>query len=162
MATQLSKVGKATRKFSASRAPGVGKGNRIEVEKNVAPSQWGRRLARLVGEKFGVQMVENQAKNEGTHKGRDIVIKCAKSLMPPVSVLIEVLERIDDLWAVYLMPEGHAEVWSVTNKQVREYSYFTHGANVQKRAEIYYRRITPIGKKIGELTISEVESCRIP
>ena len=162
MATPAKKNGKATREYSAPRAPGVGKGKRIEVEKNVAPSQWGRRLARLVGEKFGVQMVDNHAKNEGSHKGRDIVIKCAKSLMPPVSVLIDVLERIDDLWAVYLMPDGSAEVWSVSNKQVRDFSYFTHGANVQKRAEIYYRRIIPIGKKIGVMTEREVESCRIP
>jgi hypothetical protein len=107
-------------------------------------------------------MVENHARNEGTYRGRDVVIKCAKSLMPPVSVLVDVLDRVDEMWAVYILPEGHAEVWSITDKQIRENAYFTRGANVQRRAEIYYRHIVPIGKKIGELTEDEVESCRIP
>lgn len=131
-------------------------------EKNVAPTQWGRRMARLVGEKFGVQMVENHARNEGVYRKKDIVIKCAKSIMPPVSVLNDVLDRVDELWAVYVMPEGHAEIWSITNAQVHKHAYFTHGPNVQKRAEIYLRHIIPIGKKIGELTEREVEACRIP
>lgn len=156
---------KSARKYSGSsaiRTPGQGKGRAIAVEKNAAPSQWGRRMARLVGEKLHVNMVENHARNEGTYKGRDIVIKCAKSTMPPVSVLVDVLDRIDEVWAVYIMPEGHAEVWSLTQKQIRDNAYFTHGPNVQKRAEIYLRHITPIGKKIGGLTEVEVESCRIP
>jgi hypothetical protein len=144
------------------RVSGTGNGKHVSEEKNVAPSQWGRRMARLVGEKFGVNMVENQARNEGAYRKKDIVIKCAKSIMPPVSVLNDVLDRVDELWAVYVMPEGHAEIWSITNAQVHKHAYFTHGANVQKRAEIYLRHIIPIGKKIGELTEREVESCRIP
>lgn len=147
---------------SPSRLPGQGRSHDIAVEKNAAPSQWGRRLARLVGEKFGVQMVENHAKNEGIYKGKDICIKCAKSPMPPVSVLIEMLDRVDQLWAVYVMSDGTAEVWSLDAKQVRELGYFTHGEKVQKRVEIYLRRIKPVGKLIGTLTEEEVESCRIP
>lgn len=147
---------------SATRMPGQGRTHDIVAEKNAAPSQWGRRLARLVGEKFGVQMVENHAKNEGTYKGKDICIKCAKSPMPPVSILIEMLDRVDQLWAVYVMYDGTAEVWSVDSKKVRELGYFTHGEKVQKRVEIYLRRITPVGTLIGTLTEAEVESCRIP
>ena len=166
MATKTRATAKTQRRVTAvqagRRVPGQGSSHKNNEEKNAPPSQWGRRLARLTGEKFGVKMVENYARNEGTYKGRDIVIKCAKSLMPPVSCLIEVLDRIDDMWAVYIMPEGHAEVWSLTQKQVRDNAYFTHGANVQKRIEIYYRHIVPIAKKIGELTEAEVESCRIP
>ena len=162
MATKAKKSSRPSQQFSAARQPGEGKGKQIAIEKNAAPSQWGRRLARLVGEKYGVKMVENHARNEGTFKNKDIVIKCAKSLMPPVSVLVEVLDRVDELWAVYIMPEGHAEVWSIPEKLVRKHSYFTHGANVQKRAEIYYRRIVPIGKKVGEISERDVESCRIP
>jgi hypothetical protein len=67
----------------------------IAAEKKAGASQWGRRLARLVGEKFGVHMVENQAKNEGTYQRKDICIKCAKSPMPPVSVLTDMLDRVD-------------------------------------------------------------------
>jgi hypothetical protein len=147
---------------SATRIPGQGKGREIATEKNAAPSQWGRRMARLVGEKFRVKMVDNHARNEGTIRGRDIVIKCAKSLMPPVSILCDVLDRVDEMWAVYVMPDGHAEVWSITSKQIRDNAYFTHGPNVQRRAEIYYRHITPLGKKVGELTEEDVEYCRIP
>jgi hypothetical protein len=146
---------------SSPRTPGIGN-NRKNEEKNAPPSQWGRRMARMVGEKFGVNMVENHARNEGTYRNKDIVIKCAKSLMPPVSVLVDVLDRVDELWAVYIFPEGHAEIWAISAALVRKHAYFTHGANVQKRAEMYLRYITPLGKKIGELTIEEVEACRVP
>jgi hypothetical protein len=144
------------------RVPGAGNNRQNSGEKNAAPSQWGRRMARLVGEKFGVNMVENHARNEGVYRKKDVVIKCAKSIMPPVSVLNDVLDRVDELWAVYVMPEGHAEIWAITDAQVRKHAYFTHGPNVQKRAEIYLRHIIPLGKKVGELTQREVESCHIP
>jgi hypothetical protein len=146
----------------SARLPGRGNSQQIAAEKNAAPSQWGRRLARLVGEKFGVQMVENHAKNEGTYKRKDICIKCAKSPMPPVSVLVDMLDRVDQLWAVYVMFDGTAQVWAIDTKQVRDLGYFTHGEKVQKRVEIYLRRITPVGTLIGTLTKAEVESCRIP
>src|SRR5690606_29824033 len=66
----LARTSAASKGYSAARMPGRGKSQEIEAEKNAAPSQWGRRLARLVGEKFGVHMVENHAKNEGTFKGK--------------------------------------------------------------------------------------------
>lgn len=131
-------------------------------EKNMAPSQWGRRLARLVGEKFGVVMSENRSKNEGTYRGQEIAIKCAKSPMPPVSVLVDMLERIDQLWAVYVMLDGSAEVWAIAADKIYEHGYFTRGPKVQKRVEIYLRKIARLGTKIGNLTPEEVESCRIP
>lgn len=147
---------------SYARVPGQGKNSEISAEKNAAPSQWGRRLARLVGEKFGVQMVENHAKNEGTFQGKDICIKCAKSHMPPVSVLVEMLDRIDQLWAVYLLNDNTAQIWAIDARQVRKLGYFTHGEKVQKRVEIYLRHIVPVGTLVGTLTEAEVESCRIP
>lgn len=148
--------------YSPQRAPGQGKSQELSAEKNAAPSQWGRRLARLVGAKFGVNMVENHAKNEGNYKGKDICIKCAKSPMPPVSVLLDMLDRIDQLWAVYVLYDGTAEVWAVDTEQIHEHGYFTRGAKVQKRAEMYLRRIKPVGELIGTLTEEEVKSCRIP
>ena len=146
---------------SAARIPGKGSAGR-NVEKNSAPSQWGRRLARLVGEKYGVQMVENHAKNEGTFAGKDICIKCAKSPMPPISVLVDMLDRIDQVWAVYVMQDQTAQIWSIDAKKVRELGYFTHGEKVQKRVEICLRHITPVGQLVGKLTRREVEACRIP
>jgi hypothetical protein len=142
----------AQSRCKSARVPGQGKNQENAVEKNSAPSQWGRRLARLVGEKFGVDMVENHAKNEGTYRRKDICIKCAKSPMPPVSVLVDMLDRVDQLWAVYVMFDGTAQVWAVDAGRVREQGYFTHGKNVQKRVEIYLRRITPIGSLICTLT----------
>lgn len=156
------KIRSAQSQCDYARLPGQGHNSEIVPEKNAAPSQWGRRLARLVGEKFGVQMVENQAKNEGTYQRKDICIKCAKSPMPPVSVLVDMLDRVDQLWAVYVMFDGTAQVWAIDTKTVRELGYFTHGEKVQKRVEIYLRRITPVGTLIGTLTKQEVESCRIP
>jgi hypothetical protein len=91
-----------------------------------------------------------------------VVIKCAKSIAPPIFVLTDMLDRIDEVWAVYVMDDDTAQIWSITAKQVREHAYFTHGPNVQSRAEIYLRQIQPIGKLVGTLTEEEVESCRIP
>lgn len=135
---------------------------KIYIEKNAAPSQWGRRLARLVGAKFGVEMVENQSKNEGNWRGKDIVIKCAKSPMPPVSVLVEMLDRLDFLWAVFIMPEGHADVWSVSVKALKDNGYFTSGEKVQKRVELHLKKAQALGTKVGTLDADDVDSCRIP
>jgi hypothetical protein len=135
---------------------------KIYVEKNAAPSQWGRRLARLVGAKFDVEMVENQSKNEGNWRGKDIVIKCAKSPMPPVSVLVEMLDRLDFLWAVFIMPEGHADVWSVSVKALKDNGYFTSGEKVQKRVELHLKKVEALGTKIGSVDANDVDSCRIP
>jgi len=129
---------------------------------NVAPSQWGRRLARLVGAKYGVQMSQNWSKNEGVIGGKTVVIKCAKSTVPPVTVLISMLERLDDLWAVYLMPDGGAELWVVPIDAVRQYGYWTHGANVRHRIELSRRKVVRLGYLKGMLLPHEVESCDIP
>ena len=132
------------------------------AEKNTAPSQWGRRLARLVGAKFGVTMSANLSKNEGTFRRKNIIIKCAKSPMPPVSVLARTLEHIDQLWAVYIMPEGSAEIWAVDAGQVREHGYLTRSHTTPRRVELFRRKIILIGKQIGTLEPEEVESCYIP
>ena len=131
-------------------------------EKNAPPSQWGRRLARCVGEKFGVQMVENHAKNIGFFGGKTVMIKCAKSQTPPVSILESNLERTDELWAVYLMPEGHADVWVIPIAEVRRCGYFTRGLNAQRRVELTLRKILVSGHLLGTLSEREVEVCRIP
>lgn len=129
---------------------------------NTAPSQWGRRLARLVGEKFGVKMDDNLSKNEGVWRRKTIAIKCAKSPMPPVSVLHDMLERIDFLWAVYVLADGSAQIWSVPAADVAREGYLTRGLAGPRRVEIYLRKIARVGKLVGELSREEVESCHIP
>lgn len=135
---------------------------KIFQEKNSAPSQWGRRMARLVGAKFDVDMDKNHSKNEGSIDGKEIVIKCAKSPMPPVSVLMTMLDRLDYLWAVFVMYEGYAEIWQIPIKKLKKKGYFTSGKKVQKRVEINLKKSRKLGTKIGTLTEEEVESCRIP
>lgn len=133
-----------------------------KAERNAAPSQWGRRLARCTGEKFGVQMIEHHAKNFGSYKGKSIIIKCAKSPKPPVSILEGNLDRTDELWAVYLMPEGHADVWAIPIAAVRRHAYRTRGINTQRRLELTLRKIIVCGELIGTLSEGEIEKCRIP
>ncbi len=131
-------------------------------EPNAAPSQWARRLARVVGAKFGVQMSPNHANNRGEFGARSVVIKCAKSTMPPVSVLASMLNDLDELWAVFVLPSGRAEVWTIPIAQVEKYAYQTRGPKVQKRLEITRRRILNRGQLLGILEVDEVEACRIP
>jgi hypothetical protein len=132
-----------------------------KAEVNTAPSQWGRRLARRAGEKFGVQMVENHSKNLGLWQGKCVILKCAKSETPPVSVLETLLDRVDELWAIFLMPEGHAEVWAVPISIVRQSGYLTR-TKEQRRVEITLKKVSALGQKIGTLTQREVEACQIP
>lgn len=131
-------------------------------DRNIAPTQWGRRLARLVGQKFNVAMCDNYSKNEGRLRGRDLVIKCAKSQTPPISVLTEMLGRLDDVWAVFLVPDGSAEVWVISAAAMRGNGYQTHGPNVPRRVELGYRKISALGKMVGTLEVEEVDSCHIP
>ncbi len=162
MAAPKSRPKTSSRIFKSVTAPSRQSLYKSDDEKNQAPSQWGRRLARIVGDKFGVKMSSNFARNEGTFGKKDIVIKCAKSTSPPIFVLTDTLDRVDEVWGVFLTAEDEAEVWSITSRQVREFAYFTTGPNVQSRAEINYRKVKPLGKLVGLLTADEVAACRIP
>ena len=134
---------------------------------NAAPSQWGRRLARAVGEQFGVQMSPNHARNEGEWRARAIVIKCAKSTTPPISVLATMLERLDEVWAVFVLPSGEAEIWSAPAKVVRAHGHLTRGSSrgkykVSPRVEITRRRLLPHAQFVGMVPKDTVDECRIP
>lgn len=162
MPAKLDSINLSSTRAAKPRGQSTLAARRDAVDSNAAPSQWGRRLARLVGEKYGVQMSENRSKNEGIWRKKAVAIKCAKSLMPPVSVLTSMLDRLDVLWAVYLTPDGGAQIWSIPIEAVREHGYFTRGPNVQKRVEVYHRKAKRIGKLMGTLSAAEVESCEIP
>jgi hypothetical protein len=142
-----------TRKASVARRP--------DGEVNQAPVAWGRRLARLVGEKFGVQMISDRAKNEGTRSKTRIVIKCAKSPFPPIFVTLEMLERTDEVWGVFLHEEG-GEVWSCPASYVRRVAYVTRNPKIAPRASIGLKKMRRGGQLIGIISQDEVESCHIP
>lgn len=135
---------------------------REKPERNSAPTQWGRRLARRIGDKFGVKMVDNHAKNIGVYRGKKIIIKCAKSITPPVSILESNLERTDELWAVYLMPEGHADIYAINIADVRRIGYKTRGLGADCRLELTLKKVRLSGQFIGTLGEADVEACHIP
>lgn len=107
-------------------------------------------------------MAGNRSCNEGELRGRAIAIKCAKSPMPPVTVLIDMLDRVDTLWAVYLTLDDGAEVWAIEMADVKRHGYYTRGPRVQKRVELYRRKAIRIGRLVGTLTPDEVAVCDIP
>ncbi len=107
-------------------------------------------------------MSSNHANNRGEFASKSVVIKCAKSTTPPVSVLVSMLNDLDELWAVFIVPSGRAEVWVVPIAQLEKRGYHTRGPKVQKRIEITRRRILNCGELLGTLEANEVEACRIP
>jgi hypothetical protein len=107
-------------------------------------------------------MVTNQARNEGEWRGLDITIKCAKSTAPPVSVLSSSLARLDEMWAVFVLPSGEAEVWRVPVQRLRRHGHFTRGVKALPRVEITRRKVMLAGTLFGTIDVETVESCRIP
>lgn len=135
---------------------------RPDDEVNRAPSAWGRRLARLVGANFGVNMVADRSKNEGTHGRTCVVIKCAKSPVPPIFVSAEMLQRVDEVWGVFVTYGQGAEIWSCPAEFVRRNAYFTRNPKIMPRAEITLRTMKRGGTMIGKVSQEEIESCHIP
>ncbi len=110
-------------------------------------------------------MVANQARNEGAWQGREVAIKCAKSTSPPISVLVSMLDRLDEVWAVFVLPSGEAEVWRLSIVHLRRHGHFTRAGRSGKappRVEIRRRKVVQSGVLLGLLEAEEVEACHIP
>ena len=110
-------------------------------------------------------MVANQARNEGEWRGRQVAIKCAKSTAPPISVLVSMLDRLDEVWAVFVLPSGQAEVWRLSIPHLRRHGHFTRlgrSGKAPARVEIRRRKVAASGELLGHLEAAEVEACRIP
>jgi hypothetical protein len=111
-------------------------------------------------------MVSNHARNEGSWQGLEIVIKCAKSTSPPISVLLSMLDRLDEVWAVFVLPSGEAEVWRLPISRLRRHGHFTRsGKNPIKtpaRVEIRRPKVARSGELLGHLEGDAVDACRIP
>jgi hypothetical protein len=135
---------------------------RPDDEVNRAPGSWGRRLARLVGTNFGVQMVADRSKNEGTRGKTCVVIKCAKSPVPPIFISAEMLQRVDEVWGVFVTYGDGAQIWSCPAEFVRRNAYFTRNPKIMPRAEITLRTMKRGGTLIGTVSQAEIESCNIP
>ncbi|PQV64788.1 hypothetical protein B1R32_10355 [Abditibacterium utsteinense] len=135
---------------------------RADEEVNLAPVAWGRRVARLVGDKFGVQMVADRSKNEGARGKTRVVIKCAKSRVAPIFVLTQMLSRVDEVWGIFLIHGEGAQVWSCDAAFVRRAAYFSRNAKVMPRAELRFKAMQRGGTLIGNLSEAEIESCHVP
>ncbi len=133
-----------------------------DEEVNLAPVAWGRRLGRLTGAKFGVQMVADRAKNEGAHGKTRVVIKCAKSVSAPIFVSVDMLSRIDEVWGVFLIQGEGAQVWCCPVAFVRRNAYFTRNPKIMPRVEVRFKAMQRGGKLLGKLSEPEVEICQIP
>lgn len=153
---QPKKPGKKTVAKNALRV------RRPDNEVNQAPVAWGRRVARLVGDNFGVRMVADRAKNEGEQGKKRVVIKCAKSTIPPIFVSAEMLTRVDEVWGVFLSFGEGAQVWSCPADFVRRNAYFTHNPRVPARAEITLKTIKKGGTLLGTISQEEIEACHVP
>jgi hypothetical protein len=130
-------------------------------EVNLSPQAWGRRVARLVGATFGVEMVADRSKNEGTLGQKRIVIKCAKSATPPIFITTEMLQRADEIWGVFLEFGQGAQIWSCSVEFVRANAYFTRGPQT-RRAEITLKAMKRGGTLVGTLSQEQIEACHIP
>ena len=149
------------RRKIARRAP-LSQTRRADSEVNLAPQAWGRRVARLVGEQFGVKMVSNRSKNEGERGETRVVIKCAKSQSPPIFISVEMLARVDEVWGVFLIHGQGAQIWSCSAAHVKRAAHFSRNPKTMPRAEITLKKIQLAGTLLGTLSQTEIEECHVP
>ncbi len=127
-----------------------------------APSLWHRRLARLVARKRGVQMEGHRNLSEGTLDGRRIAIRCAKSKTPPISVSESVLERVHEVWGVFLTQTDAAQIYSLPVSEFKRLAYFYCPRNGQPTYTIRLKRFSSRATLVGMLGEEEVERIEIP
>ena len=123
---------------------------------------WGRRLARLVGAKWKVKMSSNRALNEGMHGQIPIVIKCAKSTGAPIQVSRATLERVSEVWGVFLSETDSAPVWKLSVRDFKRVASFYSPRNGTPHYVIRYKRFTREAELLGTVASEEVEGVEIP
>ena len=126
-----------------------------------APTLWHRRLAQLVARKWGVQMERNRNLSEGTLDGRRIAIRCAKSKTPPITVSAPVLERVHEVWGVFLTQTDAAQIYSLPVSEFKRLAYFYSPRNGQPTYTIRLKRFSSRATFVGMLSEEEVEEVEI-
>ena len=127
-----------------------------------APSLWHRRLARLVGRKWGVQMERKRNLSEGTLDGRLIAIRCAKSKTPPITVSAATLERVNEVWGVFLTQTDAAQIYSLSAADFKRTACFYSPRNGQPHYCARLSRFSRHAQLIGTVPEEEVEAIGIP
>jgi len=126
-----------------------------------ASTLWHRRLARLVGRKWGVQMARKGNLSEGTLDGRVIAIRCAKSKTPPIAVTAATLERVHEVWGVFLTQTDAAQIYSLPAPEFKRLAYFYSPRNGSPIYTIRLRRFSPRATLIGTVSEEEVREIEI-
>ncbi len=127
-----------------------------------APTLWHRRLARLVARKHGVQMEAKRTWSEGTLDGRRIAIRCAKSKTPPISVSASTLERVHEVWGVFLTQTDAAQIYALSAPEFKRIASFYSPRNGQPIYTIRLKRLSARATLIGTLSEEEVAQIEIP
>ncbi len=127
-----------------------------------APTLWHRRLARLVARRWGVQLDFKGNLSEGTLDGRQIAIRCAKSKTPPISVSASALERVHEVWGVFLTQTDAAQVYSLPAQEFKRLAYFYSPRNGQPTYTIRLKRFSSRATLLGTVPEEEVEGIEIP
>jgi len=127
-----------------------------------APSLWHRRLARLVGRKWGIRMERKGNLSEGTLDGRVIAIRCAKSKTPPIAVTAATLERVHEVWGVFLTQTDAAQIYSLPASDFKRLAYFYAPRNGPPIYTIRLRRFSSRATLVGTLSEEEVAGIEIP
>ncbi len=127
-----------------------------------APTQWHRRLARLVGRKWGVQMDPRGNVSEGVLDGRVIAIRCAKSKTPPITVTAATLERVHEVWGVFLTQTDAAQIYALSAAQFKRTASFYSPRNGQPHYTARLSRFARHARLIGTVPEEEVGEIGIP
>lgn len=131
-------------------------------EVNHAPGMWGRRLARLVGRRYGVKMSRNRAINEGMLDRTPIIIKCAKSYQAPIQVSAPSLERVSEVWGIFLSEVDDGEVWRASAADFKKLAYYYAPREGVPHYQIRYSRFKRIASHAGTVPAADVLRVEIP
>lgn len=131
-------------------------------EVNQGPTMWGRRLARLVGRRYGVKMSRNRAINEGELGNIPVIIKCAKSYQAPIQVSAHSLERVSEVWGVFLSAVDDGEVWRASATDFKKLAYFYAPRDGVPYYMIRYKRFKRIATLAGVVPAADVLRVEIP
>lgn len=127
-----------------------------------APALWHRRLAYLVARKWSVRMESNKTLSEGALEGRLIAIRCAKSKTPPITVSAHVLERVHEVWGVFLTQTDSAEIYSMSAQDFKRIAYFYSPRNGVPLYSARRVRFVRRAQLLGTISEAEVEDIEIP
>lgn len=100
--------------------------------------------------------------SEGTLNGRVIAIRCAKSKTPPIAVTAAALERVHEVWGVFLTQTDAAQIYSLPAPEFKRLAYFYSPRGGQPIYTIRLRRFSSRATLVGTLSEEEVGEIEIP